>query len=153
MSRTDEQNGLDFHFKRYHISHNFPEQCKQCQWQCITNYKAYKVHNILWFRRTELWSLSTYLFRNSLVQIRIQNTIQSVIFKLVSTDLHILFRYFRISKFLVRASTGNTNWLSKQCCPSTRETSETDSSHITPVAWQKLYQVQRKVRPVYIFIE
>ena len=32
--------GLDFPFKRYHISHNFPEQCKQCQYQlrhkCIT---------------------------------------------------------------------------------------------------------------------
>jgi hypothetical protein len=91
--------------KRYHISHYFPKQCKQCQ--CITKISL------------------TYLFRNSLVRITIQNTIQRVIFKHVSTDLHLLFRYFRISKFLVRASTGNTNWLPKQCCPSTRETSET----------------------------
>ena len=66
-------------------------------------------HKYITFRRTELWSLSTYLFRNSLVRIRIQTTIQSVIFKLVSTDFHLLFRYFRISKYLVRASTGNTN--------------------------------------------
>jgi hypothetical protein len=93
-------------------------QCKQCQ--CL----VYNYHGIT-FRRTELRHLSTYLFRNSLVRITIQNTIQSVIFKLVSTDLHLLFRYFRISKFLVRASTGNRNWLAKQCCPSTRETSET----------------------------
>jgi hypothetical protein len=90
-------------------------------------------HMCITFRRTGLWSLWTYLFRNSLVRIRIQNTIQSVIFKLVSKDLHLLFRYFRISQFLVRASTENTNWLSKQCCPRTRVTSETYSSHITPV--------------------
>jgi hypothetical protein len=39
-----------------------------------------------------VWPLWTYLFCNSIIGTRIQNTIYSVIFKLVSSDFHLLFR-------------------------------------------------------------
>ena len=55
-------------------------------------------------------------------------------FKLVSADLHLLFRYFKISKFYARALTeGSSSNIQNNA--STRETSEIDSKgQITRVA-------------------
>jgi hypothetical protein len=55
-------------------------------------------------------------------------------FKLVSADLHFLFRYFKISKFYARALTrGSSSNIQNNA--STRETSEIDSKgQITRVA-------------------
>jgi hypothetical protein len=56
----------------------------------------------------------------------------NVIFKLVFTDLHLLFRYLRISKFLARASTGITNRIfeTMRCLhPSTRESPASSPHH------------------------
>jgi hypothetical protein len=43
--------------------------------------------------------LRTYLFRCSLVRFTIKNTIYSVIFKLVGSVFHLLFRYFNLLRY------------------------------------------------------
>jgi hypothetical protein len=82
---------------------------------------------------TNFRTIQQIFFVIVLFELQSKTLIQSVIFKLLYTDLHLLFRYFRISKFFVGASTGNINWLSKQCCPSALETSETTRKPILKV--------------------
>jgi hypothetical protein len=50
-----------------------------------------------------------HIFCNSLVYGQNPRHYLEYSFQAVSTDLHLLFRYFRTSKFLARALTGNTN--------------------------------------------
>ena len=61
------------------------ENCKQCITISIKPYLS----------RTQLQPLRTYLFRCSLVRFTIKNT-YSVIFRLVCSVFHLLFRYFNL---------------------------------------------------------